>query len=54
MKKPLNDNTLRNSMRKDNALGDPVPRGALMIVGVVFVTIMGLWFLVLGVLQARG
>ena len=33
---------------------DDVPRGALMVVGVVFVTIMGLWFLVLGVLQARG
>jgi hypothetical protein len=32
---------------------DPAPRGALMIVGVVFFTVLSLWFLVLGVLQAR-
>lgn len=32
---------------------DNVPRGALMVVGVVFVTILLLWFLVLGVVQGR-
>ncbi|WP_293910452.1 cytochrome c oxidase subunit 2A [Deinococcus sp.] len=30
-----------------------IPRGALAIVAVVFTTIMALWFLVLGVFQAR-
>ncbi len=35
-------------------MNDNVPRGALMIVGVVFVIILLLWFLVLGVVQGRG
>jgi K+ transporter len=34
-------------------MNDNMPRGALMVVGVVFVTIMLLWFLVLGVIQGR-
>lgn len=35
-------------------MNDNIPKGALLVVGVVFVTIMVLWFLVLGVVQARG
>ena len=31
-----------------------IPKGALMVVAVVFVAIMAMWFLVLGVIQARG
>jgi hypothetical protein len=39
----------------DKHIPDPpgVPRGALTIVGLVFASIMALWFLVLGIVQAR-
>lgn len=30
------------------------PRGALVVAGFLTVTILGMWFLVLGVLQGRG
>ncbi len=36
------------------ASASTVPRGALFVVGTVFVTVMALWFLVLGLVQARG
>jgi len=39
---------------QEDLMNDNVPRGALMIVGVVFVIILLLWFLVLGVVQGRG
>ena len=35
-------------------MNENIPKGALMIVAVVFVSIMAMWFLVLGVIQARG
>lgn len=31
-----------------------IPKGALLTVAIVFITVLLMWFLVLGVLQARG
>lgn len=31
-----------------------IPKGALLTVAVVFIALLLMWFLVLGVLQARG
>lgn len=35
-------------------MNENIPKGALMIVAALFVAIMAMWFLVLGVIQARG
>jgi Cytochrome c oxidase subunit IIa family len=35
-------------------MNEHTPRGALLVVGLVFVTVLVLWFLVLGLVQARG
>ena len=40
--------------RKGKQMNENIPKGALMVVAVVFVAIMATWFLVLGVIQARG
>ena len=35
-------------------MNDNSPRGTLVVVGVVFVVTLLMWFLVLGLVQARG
>lgn len=41
------------STKTDDSNSPDLPRGALTVVGLVFVSIMALWFLVLGIVQAR-